>query len=415
MTYNDALEYIGSRLRFGIKPGLSRTEELLEKLGNPQKKLNCIHVAGTNGKGSVCAMISAVLTASGAKTGLYTSPYISCFRERMQINSEMISEAELSDIIAFIRPYADTIDDITEFELITCAAFLWFYEKKCDVVVLETGLGGRFDSTNIIESPICSVITKIGLDHTSILGSTIEEIAFEKAGIIKSGCPVVSAIQRDEAMSAISQTAQSHKSPLIKAGRCTPLIESISGTDAKYDNMQLHIPLAGSHQLENAAAAIEALRIAGIDDNTIISGIANASIPARLEYLEESPSCIIDGAHNPDGADTLAYALDNLTAGRRKIAVIGMLADKDYNDVIAKLAPQFDIAVTADGFSNRELSSEELSRLMDPYTKTVIGGTFDKALAAAQQLADDNDIIVVCGSLYLAGALRPLLIEHYTN
>lgn len=413
MIYSEALDYIGSRLRFGIKPGLSRTRNLLKKLGNPEKKLNFLHVAGTNGKGSVCAMTSAALAAVGQKTGLYTSPYISDFRERMQINSCMIPKDELADIITAVKPFADNISDITEFELITCAAMLWFAENKCDIVVLETGLGGRFDSTNVIESPLCSVITKIGLDHTAVLGSTIEEIASEKSGIIKPGCPVVSSVQREEARKVIFDTAKNRGCRFIQAGECSAVLEQISGTHARYADIDtLYIPLAGHHQLENAAAAIEALKVIGMSDKDITEGIAKASIPARLEYMEGKPSLIIDGAHNPDGAQTLARALKDLTSGRRKIAVIGILEDKDYNTVLEILSPRFDIAISADGFSARELSSGKLAELISKHTYSIDGGNFSTAIDRAFDIAQDDDIIVVCGSLYLAGALRPVCLDR---
>lgn len=413
MTYSDALSYISSRLRFGIKPGLSRTAQLLEKLGNPHKNLEFIHVAGTNGKGSVCAMVSAALTESGKKTGLYTSPYISDFRERMQIDSCMIEKDELANIIETVRPYADTIDDLTEFELITCAAMLWFSRKQCDIVVLETGLGGRFDSTNIIESPICSVITRIGLDHTAILGDTIEQIAFEKAGIIKPGCSVVSAIQRQEALEVIQKAAIERSCPLTEAGVCAAQKRSIDGTDALYGDLLLHIPFAGDHQLENAAAAVEALRIAGLCDSEISAGIAKAAIPARFEYIKGTPDIIIDGAHNPDGARTLADALRSLAGNRRIIAVAGILEDKDYGEMIKILAPCFDTVITADSFSPRELTSERLAHDMSRYTHAEPGGDFKSALKTALALARDDDIVVICGSLYLAGALRPLCINQF--
>lgn len=412
MNYIEALDYISSRLRFGIKPGLERTIELLDKLGNPQNGLSFIHVAGTNGKGSVCAMVSAVLSAEYGNVGLYTSPYISDFRERMQIDGHMIEKEELADVISRVRPYADKIEELTEFELITCAAMLWFCEKKCSFVVLETGLGGRFDATNVIKSPVCSVITKIGLDHTAILGDTFEKIAFEKAGIIKEGCPVVSAVQRSEAGSVIEKTAAARNSAYIRAGICRPIRADISGTDAEYDGIRFRIPFAGAHQLENAAAAVEALRAAGGSDDAISNGISKATIPARLEYFDCAPSILIDGAHNPDGAHTLADALCSLIPEKRKIAVMGILADKNYSEMLDILLPCFDTVVTAQGYNPRELSSKELAEEISNRCKAVEGGSPEEAFAKALEISSPDDIIVVCGSLYLAGAVRPKCLSY---
>ncbi|MBQ9993606.1 MAG: bifunctional folylpolyglutamate synthase/dihydrofolate synthase, partial [Clostridia bacterium] len=237
MNYNDALNYIGSRLRFGIKPGLDRTRRLLCRLGEPQKKLRFVHVAGTNGKGSTCTYIASALTCAGKKTGLYTSPYICDFRERMQIDGHMIEKERLAEITQRVSQFVDEDDPLTEFELITCIAMVWFAECGCDVVVLEVGLGGRLDSTNVIDAPLCSVITRIDLDHTAVLGDTISAVAGEKAGIIKPCAPVVIAPnQPEDALSVICARARECGCEAIRpaADKVIPIAASLDGTSIMY-------------------------------------------------------------------------------------------------------------------------------------------------------------------------------------
>lgn len=409
MTYKEAMEYIGSRLRFGIKPGLERIRRLLSSLDEPQDDLRFIHVAGTNGKGSVCTMTASALTASGLKTGLYTSPYVTRFSERMQIDGRQIDDASLAELTERVARVVGEDDPVTEFELITAVAMLWYAREKCDRVVLETGLGGRFDATNVIAAPDCSVITRIDYDHTAILGDTLDKIAFEKAGIIKPGCPVVvSPVQEPEALDTLKKAADERGCRFIlpdlravRAGEPT-----LGGTDIVYDGLPLHIPLAGRHQIVNTVTAVEALRAVGTAEEHIAAGVARARIPARLEVLSEKPSVILDGAHNPNGAAALADAIDTLLAGRRVVAVMGVLRDKDYNRELELLGGRMSRIFTCGGFSERALDAESFAQTVSRYTDAVAMPSPKAALEAALSEADENTAVVICGSLYLAGAIR---------
>ena len=297
MTYEESLQYIHSLLRFGMKPGLERIDGLLRRMGSPHDKLRCIHVAGTNGKGSVCAMLSEILQCAGYRTGLTISPYITDFCERMQVNSTPISHEELAGQVEKLKPLLEEIsregEPVTEFEAVTALAFQWFYEQKCDVVVLETGLGGRFDATNVIQKPLCSVITSIGMDHTDILGDSYRQIAFEKCGIIKpDGITVSYPEQEQEALGEIMRIAAQRRNTLCMGNAAALEVKrmTVEGSDVVYGRLPLHIPLAGAHQHNNAITAVEtawALNGAGlsIHDGDIQKGIAQVCWPARFEVL----------------------------------------------------------------------------------------------------------------------------------
>ena len=294
MNYTEARAYVDSTEKFGIRPGLERITKMMTYLGNPQDKLKFVHVAGTNGKGSTCTMIASILSGAGYRTGLFTSPYVIDFRERFMVDGEMISEEEFAEIMTRVKTVNDLLEksgcNLTQFELITAVAFLWFSQKECDVVVLECGLGGRLDSTNVIKEPLCSVITKISLDHTDILGDTVEKIAGEKAGIIKPGCPVVLAPnQRQETVSVIVRRCAELGSPLIVSGmeKVTEKAMLPTMTEVFYAGLRFIVPLAGPHQVENAITAVNAARELNerglrISDEKIVAGIAKAKIPARF-------------------------------------------------------------------------------------------------------------------------------------
>lgn len=415
MNYNDALRYIGSRLRFGIKPGLDRIRRLLCRLGEPQKHLRFIHVAGTNGKGSTCTMTAAGLMAAGYRVGLYTSPYICDFRERIQINGQMIPEKDLARLTEQAAAIIDDTDETTEFEVITCIAMMWYAEQSCDYVVLETGLGGRLDATNAIDAPFAAAITRIDLDHTAILGDTVAQIAGEKAGIIKAGSQVV--IQSGQPADALAVLIE-----CCKAQGITPIIpdrdtvqivsESLEGTDILYGDMPLRIPLIGTHQIDNAITAVELLRFAGVDDKTIARGISRAFIPARMELISVLPPVILDGAHNPNGAQALSVAIEKLLSSREVISVMGVLRDKDYRCELSMLAPLFSRIYCTDGFSDRCQTAEELARTAAEFTHTVVCDSPENAIdAALKYITENGAALVICGSLYLAGRVRSYLIE----
>ncbi len=416
MNYQEAIDFINSRLRFGIKPGLERMNDMLRRMGEPQKRLKFVHVAGTNGKGSASTMIAEGLIAAGCKIGLYTSPYICDFRERMQINSKMIGKEELAEITSEVRKYIDDEEQMTEFELITCIAFKWFAERGCDAVVLEVGLGGRLDATNVIEAPMCSVIMRIDYDHTAVLGDTLAQIAAEKAGIIKKSCPVVMfPDQPSEAAQVIAGRAEELDCPLIvpDISAVTSGKIALDGTDVSYGGVDYRLPLLGAHQILNLITAVEALKCIGIENKYIKKGIESARIPARLEVISQNPIVIIDGAHNPNGAQALSRAMDDLLAGRNIYAVMGVLADKDYGVELGLLGRHFKKIFTAEGYNPRALSAEKLCDIASDYTQAQACGNPQEAFdAALDAVSSPEDAVVVCGSLYLAGALREYAIER---
>ena len=429
MTYEESLTYIHSLLRFGMKPGLARIEALLKRMGNPQRTLRFVHVAGTNGKGSVCAMLSEILQCAGYKTGLTISPYITDFCERMQINSTPISHEELARQVERLKPLMEEIsregEPVTEFEAVTALAFRWFSEQGCDVVVLETGLGGRFDATNVIETPLCSVITSIGLDHTEILGNTYPQIAFEKCGIIKpDGITVSYPQQEEEALAEIMRMAALRRNTLRmgNAGALEVNRMTVEGSDVVYGRLPLHIPLVGVHQHDNAITAVEAawaLRSAGlaIEDIHIQKGIAKTKWPARLEVLSKKPLVLLDGAHNPDGMRALVQTLKEVLTGRRIVAVMGMLRDKAYKEAAAVLAPLLEKAVCVTVDNPRALSGEALAEELRTHSvQTQAVKTLEEAISLAFEDVGEDDVLLVCGSLYLAGpARRQLLVSKEKN
>lgn len=424
MTYEQVMEKINNLLRFGSKPGLERVTKLVELIGRPDKNLKFIHVAGTNGKGSVCAMLSSVLCRQGYKTGLFISPYIIDFRERMQINGEMIPENEFAEIVEKIYPYvqkmAENNEIITEFEFITAIALKWFSEKNCDYVVLETGLGGRLDSTNIITSPLCSVITSISLDHVAVLGNTVEQIAFEKAGIIKPDGKTVYLPQEDAVNNVIEQVAKNKNNIIYRANSSTIRIiaENIDGMDISYSGKTIKMRLSGKHQIKNtavAAAAIKALRDSGVEisPEAELYGIANAFQPARTECICGNPAILLDGAHNPDGIRALREHLDAVQNGKRIIMIIGMLADKDVSASLRLLSGIPAVVITTEPDNPRKMTAQELGELAKAVFPCVeVCNDPQIALNRARGIACDDDIILICGSLYLASQIRAKIINE---
>lgn len=416
MTSEEAINFIHERAWPGSKPGLSRTRRLLELLGEPQSGLRFIHVAGTNGKGSTSAMLSGVLKAAGLKTGFYTSPYISRFNERIQIDGEPISDALLAEITEKIAPLALSMDDRpTEFELVTAIAVEFFAREKCDIVILETGLGGRLDSTNVIESPLLSIITNIGLDHTRELGDTVEKIAAEKAGIIKENRPVVIYDLPENVRAVIERRCVETSSPLISAdfSRIKQITDGRSGQAFSYKSHEnLFLPLLGEHQLRNAAVALEAvslLRSQGfeIPDGAVKSGFDNTRWPARFEILSESPFFVLDGGHNPQCAETVAENLRRYFPGMKVVCLFGVLAGKDYLSMAETLNTAADCFVTITPPNPKALSAAELAKSLYSFGKPVyISDTITDGIEKALSLADRNNVVCAVGSLYSAGTVR---------
>ncbi|MEG1835582.1 MAG: folylpolyglutamate synthase/dihydrofolate synthase family protein [Oscillospiraceae bacterium] len=409
MNYQEAVDYIHSLLKFGIKPGLERISALLNALSNPQNDLKYIHIAGTNGKGSTSTMISEILSCEGKKVGLFTSPYVFDFCERIKVNGENIPQNELAKTVATVKNAVNSIlkDGIepTEFEVITACAILYFKETKCDIAVLEVGLGGRFDSTNIIPPPIASIITSISLDHTQILGDTVEQIAMEKCGIIKNSSKIITTSRQDEkALKIIKETANNKECDLYigKVQDAEILNENIFGTDFLFDGLKIHLPLVGSHQVENAVGVITCIKaIGGISDKSIVCGIEKTKIPARMEIIEKSPTVLIDGGHNEECSVALSDMLKRFV--RSKITVvIGMMADKDCEHYLKNVLPLCDAVILTNPSNPRAISPNELEKIAKKYCDNItIEENPKKAFKMAKDITKKEDMVLVCGSFYL--------------
>lgn len=414
MNYNEALEYIHSVEWMGSKPGLSRTETLLKKLGNPEKDMRFVHVAGTNGKGSTCSMLDSILRKAGYKVGLYTSPYIVRFNERMCIDGMPIDDDELAELVAIVKPFADSMEDKpTEFELITAIAFMYFKRHNCDIVVLEVGMGGRLDSTNVIDAPVVSVITGVAIDHTSVLGNTVAEIAKEKAGIIKRECPVVYGGRDDSAFAVISAKSEECGTAVVRTKLDTVCVKemNVTGTVFDYDGINdIKLSLCGSYQPENASTVIETVRTLKrrgfeISDTALREGLANARWRARFELLSNEPVVVFDGSHNMQGVAAATDSVKRFFKGEKVIALMGVLADKEWEsmtELICTFAERF-VCITPN--SPRALSSERLAEKvaelkMASYSAKSIDDGVAIAYSEAKRL---NKPLVMLGSLYMYG------------
>ena len=411
MNYDEALEYIHGVSWTFCKPGLDRISSLCEALGNPQDSLKFVHVAGTNGKGSFCSMLTSVLTEAGLKVGLYTSPYILEFNERMRIGNDSIPNDTLARLTERIRPIADAMSDKpTEFELITAIALDYFREEKVDVVILECGMGGRLDSTNVISTPLLSVITGIALDHTAFLGDTVAAIAAEKAGIIKKGVPVLYGGEDEVAAKVIKDTADKQCSPYQRSDYSQLTIDSLSleGTRFSYKHRsEIDISLLGVYQPRNASLVLDALDILktelpSITEDAIRRGLAKARWMARFEIISREPTLIFDGAHNPQGIDAAVAGIKRYFPEESLIAISGVLRDKDYAAIARRIAEVASDAFTITPENPRALSAEEYaSELSKSGVRATPTSGIDEAVAAALELAEREKKSVVClGSLY---------------
>ncbi len=422
MTYSEALEYIHGVQWLGSKPGLSRTVELLERLGNPEKQLKFVHVAGTNGKGSTCACIASVLKEAGYKVGFNLSPYILRFNERIQISGVEISDEELAELVAEVKPHAEAMEDHpTEFELITALALLYFHRKQCDIVVLEVGLGGELDSTNVIPCPEVAVITAQGLDHVQVLGDTMEEVARAKAGIIKEGGTVVSYGGNAEADEVFRRTCAEKQTRLITAdhSRVTALRADLSAnvfSCVPYGEISL--PLIGRYQLKNACTAItalEALREKGwqISDGDIRRGLASVRWPGRFEVLSEEPLFLLDGAHNPHGMAATAESLRYYFPHGGIHFLVGVMADKDVETMMELLSPLAADFVTVQPDNVRAMSAEELSERLSGFGVDVTAaGSVAEGVALVRERAGKDGVACALGSLYFSGDVRQAVMAQ---
>lgn len=420
MVYTEAVDYIFSFSSLDAKPSLNRIEKLLSFFDNPQESFKSVHIAGTNGKGSVSTYISSVLTESGYKTGLFTSPHIVSFCERIKVNGRMISERDVAEITESLIPFVEGMEEKpTSFDLITAVAFEYFRREKCDFAVLECGLGGKFDSTNIV-TPELSVLCSISMDHVGLLGNTVEEITREKCGIVKQGVTVVSYPfkktqdifnpQKIESQKIIIETSQLRHSRLeiSDPDRITSSICTLDGTTITIDGLTLTSHLAGIHQKANMLTAYTALRVLSekyrISDENIIRGFDHSAIEARLEKVSENPTVIIDGGHNADCAKALKAFAESSLKGERLTAVIAMMRDKQCEIVLSEVAGLFDNIIVTEVNSERACSASELAKKAKLYNNNV---TVEKSVSGAIEAAVDiGNTVLIFGSFYLVGEAK---------
>jgi len=410
------MEFINAFTHSG-KPvkDLSRIKRLLAALGDPQNSLRFVHIAGTNGKGSTAEMFNRIFIDAGLKTGCFTSPFIIRYNDRIRVGGKDIPSSDLSRIAEKVRTAVDTLPDsadLSQFEITQAIAFLYFVQQKCDIVVLETGLGGLLDCTNVITTPLLTVITTIDLDHTAILGDTIAQIAAQKAGIIKPNVPcVLSANNPRDAVNVVTQAAEKNHSALVIPDIESVLVKRLDcfGAGFDYKGKSYTLSMGGAHQITNALSVIEGCELLkqtlALTDESITRGIAQAVLPARVEILCTSPLTILDGAHNPDGLSALAKVLDG--CGKRCFALIGMCRDKNIDSAVQKLIPYVDTFYTVDGFSERALDRTDLAqKIISLGGKAQPCGLPIDVQIKALQKAHPNDITLICGSLYLAAQIK---------
>jgi len=431
MDYQEALEKMKELARFGINPGLARISELMRRLGHPERWIGrAIHIAGTNGKGSVAAMLSAIGTAAGRKTALFTSPHLASHTERYQINGRPIAEAAFVSVAELVFHHLEAMvaegwESPTEFEAVTAIALTWFAEQRTELAVIETGMGGAIDSTNVIDAKI-AVITTVAFDHLAYLGHTLEAIALVKAGIIKTGATVITGAE-EPALSVIAAAAQERGGRLLALNRdiyYQPLLLADTGAFLRVGlprttYNRLFLPLLGPHQARNCALAVAAAEAAGFSEEQIVKGLLRTQWPGRLEVLCRDPLAVVDGAHNTEGMVALAEALRLYWPGRRIVCVLGMLADKQRELALMPLLPLISQAmVTPPPYASR---SGDWQRLAD----------ICRAGGVAAELAEDNreacdralkllktggfDMLLACGSLYLLGPIRSRLLKAFED
>lgn len=416
MTYEEALSYIHSICWKGSKLGLDRTRELLGKLDDPQKELKFIHIAGTNGKGSTAAMLSSILEEAGYRVGLYTSPFINRFNERMQVNHQPIPDEELAALTEYVRPHADAMaDSPTEFELITALAMVWFARQKCDIVVLEVGMGGELDSTNIIDVPEAAVIAAMGMDHVKELGPTMADIARAKAGIIKEGGRVVSYGGNPEADEVIAAVCRARKASLRQPdfSAIVPGDFGLEGQTFSYKGWRgLRIPLVGAYQMNNAAVVLETVEVLrqrgwNISDEAVRQGLADTRWPARFEVLRRDPVFIVDGGHNPHGIRATAESLRRLFPGRKITFVTGVMADKDVEHILGLIVPLAEQFFTVRPDNPRAMDAGELAARIEAMgAKATACASVQDGVDRAIQAEGPHGVACALGSLYMSGEVR---------
>lgn len=426
-TYEDALHWIHSRLRLGIKPGLSRMQWMLKRLNHPERKINVIHVGGTNGKGSTVTYLRSVLVESGYQVGTFTSPYIEQFNERISVNGQPIPDEAIIELVNKIKPLSDELEETelgapTEFEVITTMAFYYFAEKvQLDFVILEVGLGGRFDCTNVVD-PLLSIITSIGMDHVQILGDNLSDIAFEKSGIIKENRPLFTAVKQDEAFAIIQREANKKYSHVYRLGEHFHLnhhdsLEKVEQFTFSMDDIQLkdiQIQLLGQHQTENAACAMAALLYLQkneqiqFNESSLRKGLLDAHWPGRFEVLHENPMIIIDGAHNREGMQAFSESIQTRYPDKNIKIIFSALIDKDLSEMFMILHQLTDqLYVTQFDFP-RAATAKQLKEISGNHS-VIVNENWQETIDDVLKHTTENDVIAVTGSLYFISLIRPYI------
>jgi dihydrofolate synthase/folylpolyglutamate synthase len=419
-AYPNVLAYLYSLEKFGIVFGLENIQWILDSIGNPHGFLKTVHIAGTNGKGSVAAMLSHILKAAGYRVGKYTSPHLVSFTERITINEEEITEAETAELTAFIRRQIESVDPnraFTFFDFTTALAFEHFRRKHVDIALVEVGLGGRLDSTNVV-NPLISIITNVAFDHMDFLGNDILDVTREKAGIIKRGVPVVTGAQ-DAPQRIMEETGKSNDSPVYVMGRDFsyekkgPQSMSYSGLSSRLND--IFVNLKGDHQLANAAIVLCAAELLsslgfGIDQREFYTGLSQVTWPGRLEIVREKPVVILDGAHNVDGIRALAGFLTSQFSGRRRLLIFGVMKDKEYEKMLGELLPHVDETILTVPKNDRALPPEFMQKLAP---KAIVADDVTWALKKAKSMSTDEDVIVITGSLYLVGECKTVINDIF--
>ncbi len=416
MTRQERIAFLEGTNNYHYAPSLAREYELLSQLGNPQEKLKFVHVTGTNGKGSVCACLASILQSAGYRTGLFTSPHIFEYEERIRINGESIKEADFSEVLERIRPIAEQMPERpTTFELLTAAGFLYFAEQKCDIVVLEVGMGGRFDATNVIQPPLCAVITAIGLDHTAQLGNTVEAIAGEKSGIIKSDTAVVCAAEDPKAISVVKGACAAKNAAFcnVDPSRIQNTCFTLNGTTfSLMPYGEIRLPLLGTYQTHNALTAITVCEVLNqngfaVSADAVIRGLSAAVWQGRFELLQDEPFFILDGAHNAHGIAVAAESLKTYFPNQKITFLLGVLADKDVDAMLALLLPLAQSFVAVKPPSQRAMKQSTLAQRLQEYGASVsVCETVAEGVEKAIMLAGKDGTVCALGSLYFSGDVR---------
>jgi dihydrofolate synthase/folylpolyglutamate synthase len=419
--YQESIDYLFGLQKYGIKFGLNCTEKLLSRLGDPHHRLRCIHVAGTNGKGSTAAMLSGILKQHGLRVGLYTSPHLVRFTERFRINDEEVSPERILEIYNRVRHVVDDAEPPTYFEIVTAMAFQYFAEEAVDWAIVEVGMGGRLDATNVIR-PEVSVITNIAFDHEEYLGKTLAAIAREKAGIIKKHVPVVTGARQPLVQAILKATSLRLEAPLFRLGKDFRVRRNADGF-LQYHGLRRRFPslelnLVGWHQFCNAALALATLEVLekqgalSLNAGLVQEGLLQVAWPARFEILQEKPLIVLDGAHNPQGAECLRDALKQFFPKRRLHLVLGIMADKNIRGILSRLLPRAETAIFTQPKYARGADPETLRQLGKPYIqKQYVIPDPKLAIQQAQSLAAPEDVICITGSLYFAGEVKELFGE----